>query len=139
MQLLNNVFTVCWKWKNTDIICYILTSLVPMQQVNFEKSKNLMKIVHIEGDESSYLQIFIYFLNDMRSINEISMKDVAYDNMLMIILKFTKKQGFNLSPENTFLEKTQGDWPPSLFRVNAFSNMKRSFCSFLIFGPIEYS
>ena len=80
-----------------------------MQQVNLEKSKDLMKIVHIEGDESSYLQIFIYFLNDMRSVNEISMKDVAYDNMLMIILKFTKKQGFNLSPENTFLEKPQGD------------------------------
>ena len=41
----------------------------------------------------------------MRSINKIFMKHVAYDNMLMITLKFTKKQGFNLSLENTFLEK----------------------------------
>ena len=67
-----------------------------------------MKIVHIEEEESSYLQIFIYFLNDMRSFNKIFMKHIAYDNMLMITLKFTKKQDFNLSLENTFLEKPQG-------------------------------
>ena len=32
---------------------------------------------------------------------------------LMIILKFTKKHGFMLSIENTFLEKPQGEsnWP----------------------------
>ena len=101
--------------KKTDIICYILTSLVPLQQVNLDKFKNLMKILHIEGEESSYLQIVIYFLNDMRSINKIFMKHVAYDNMLLITLKFTKKQGFNLSLENTFLEKPQGGIDPQPF------------------------
>ena len=30
--------------KNTDIICYKLTSLVSLQQVNVKKSRNLMKI-----------------------------------------------------------------------------------------------
>ena len=86
-----------------------------MQQLNLEKSKNLMKIVHIEGEESSYLQIFIYFLNDMRSFNKIFMKHIAYDNMLMITLKFTKKQDFNLSLENPFLEKPQGGIDPAAF------------------------
>ena len=28
LQLLKNIFRVCWKSKNTDIICYKLTSLV---------------------------------------------------------------------------------------------------------------
>ena len=92
-----------------------MTSLVPLQQVNLDKSKKLMKILHIEGDESSYLQIVLYFLDDMRSINKIFMKHVAYDNMLMITLKFTKKQGFNLSLENTFLEKPQGGIDPQPF------------------------
>ena len=86
-----------------------------MQQLNLEKSKNLMKIVHIEEEESPYLQIFIYFLNDMRSFNKIFMKHIAYDNMLMITLKFTKKQDFNLSLENTFLEKPQGGIDPAAF------------------------
>ena len=86
-----------------------------MQQLNLEKSKNLMKIVHIEEEESSYLQIFIYFLNDMRSFNKIFMKHIAYDNMLMITLKFTKKQDFNVSLENTFLEKPQGGIDPAAF------------------------
>ena len=74
-----------------------------------------MKIVHIEEEESSYLQIFIYFLNDMRSFNKIFMKHIAYDNMLMITLKFTKKQDFNVSLENTFLEKPQGGIDPAAF------------------------
>ena len=74
-----------------------------------------MKIVHIEEEESPYLQIFIYFLNDMRSFNKIFMKHIAYDNMLMITLKFTKKQDFNLSLENTFLEKPQGGIDPAAF------------------------
>ena len=31
MQLLNNLFKVCWKWKkNADIIGYKLTSLVSL-------------------------------------------------------------------------------------------------------------
>ena len=28
IQLLNNLYKVCWKWKNADIICYKLTSIV---------------------------------------------------------------------------------------------------------------
>ena len=30
IQLLNNLFKLCWKWKNVDIICYKLTSLVSL-------------------------------------------------------------------------------------------------------------
>ena len=44
MQLLNNLFKVCWRWKNADIICYKLTSLVSLQQGNVKKSEKLMKI-----------------------------------------------------------------------------------------------
>ena len=39
------------KVKNADIICYMLTSLVCLQQVNIKKSKNLMKVVNIEENE----------------------------------------------------------------------------------------
>ena len=42
-------------------------------------------------------------MNDLRNFNEIFRKDMAYDN-----IKATKNQGFNLSVENTFLEKPQG-------------------------------
>ena len=30
IQLLNNLSKVCWNWKNADIICYKLTSLVSL-------------------------------------------------------------------------------------------------------------
>ena len=30
IQLLNNLFKVCWKWKHVDIICYKLMSLVSL-------------------------------------------------------------------------------------------------------------
>ena len=36
--------------KNADIICYMLTSLVSLQQGNVKKSKKLMKIVNIEEE-----------------------------------------------------------------------------------------
>ena len=44
LQLLKNKFRACWKWKNTDIICYKLTSLVSLSQGNVKKSKKLIKI-----------------------------------------------------------------------------------------------
>ena len=36
--------------KNADIVCYMLTSLVPLQQGNVKKSETLMKIVNTEGE-----------------------------------------------------------------------------------------
>ena len=44
IQLLNNLFRVCWKWKNADIICYKLTSSVSLQKGNVKTSKTLRKI-----------------------------------------------------------------------------------------------
>ena len=43
-QLLNNLFKVCWKWKNNDILSYKLTSLVSLQQGNVKNSEKLIKI-----------------------------------------------------------------------------------------------
>ena len=49
---------------------------------------------------------------------QISMK-VSGKMWLMIVLTVTKKQGFNLCLEDTFLEKPQwgSNWTPSIFRV----------------------
>ena len=68
-----------------------------------------------------------YLLNELRNLNEIFMKDVAYDN----IKSHKKKQGFSLYLENTFLKSHRGarhvgrggggGWLkliPCLFRVN---------------------
>ena len=44
LQLSKNIFRVCWKWKNTDIICYKLKSLVSLSQGNVKNSKKLIKI-----------------------------------------------------------------------------------------------
>ena len=44
MKLLNNLFKVCPKGKNADIICFKLTSLVSLLQGNVEKSETLIKI-----------------------------------------------------------------------------------------------
>ena len=43
-QLLNNLFKLCWKRKNADIICCKLTSLVSLWQRSVKKSKQLRKI-----------------------------------------------------------------------------------------------
>ena len=45
-----------------------------------------------------------YLLNELRNLNEIFMKDVAYDN----IKSHKKKQGFSLYLENTFLKSHRG-------------------------------
>ena len=64
-------------------------------------------------------------MNDLRNFNEIFKKDVAYDNIKSQENKTktkSMKQGFTFSPENTFLEKPQGErqiHPPSLFRVKS--------------------
>ena len=78
LQLLKNIFRVCWKWKNTDIICYIiLTSLVSLSQGNVKKSKKLIKL----NETSSYCRRKSpYLLDDLWNFNEIFRNDVAYDN-----------------------------------------------------------
>ena len=60
-----------------------------------------------------------YLLKDFRNFNKIFRKDVAYDN-----IKSHKKQGFALSLENTFLEKSQGEGqsdPPTILGLNRSS------------------
>ena len=80
------------KVKNAVIICFMLTSLVSLQQGNVKKSANLMKKINIEGEN---LHIF-------RKTSGISM-EFPEKMWLMILLKGTKKQGFTLSLKNPFL------------------------------------
>ena len=66
----------------------MLTSLVSLQQENAKNSEKSMKIINIEGENLERL-------------------DKVLENMsLIIILKFTKKQVFTLSLENTLLDKS---------------------------------
>ena len=41
---------ISWKHKNTNIICYILTSLVSLQQGNVKKFEKSMKVANIERE-----------------------------------------------------------------------------------------
>ena len=49
MQFLNNLFKVGRK-KKGDIICYMLTSSVSLQQENVKKFEKSMKMANIEGE-----------------------------------------------------------------------------------------
>ena len=63
-------------------------------------------------------------MNDLRNFNEIFKSDVAYDNIKSQKNKTktkSMKQGFTFSPENTFLEKPQGEGqihPPAFLGLN---------------------
>ena len=109
--------------KNSDVISFFVT----------RKSQKIRKIDEISWywrGKSSYI------LNDLRNFNGILKR-----MWLIIILKFTKIQGFTLSLEHTFLEKLQGgsNWPPSLLRVNVLGLFAFNV-SFLhnMFGVILY-
>ena len=66
----------------------MLTSLVSLEQENAKNAEKSMKIINIEGENLERL-------------------DKVLENMsLIIILKFTKKQVFTLSLENTLLDKS---------------------------------
>ena len=98
LQLLKNIFRVCWKWKNTDIICYKLTSLVSLSQGNVKKSKKLIKI----DENSLYCQRKSpYLLKDLWNFNEIFRNDVAYDN-----IKNHKNPGIHYLFSRCFFKKT---------------------------------
>ena len=58
MQLLNSLFRVGGKWKNADIICYKLTTLVSLQQGNVKNLKNWSKPMKIAIIERESLHIF---------------------------------------------------------------------------------
>ena len=79
------------------MICYILTSLVSLQQGNVKKSEKSIKILNIEGKKFSYL------LNDSRNLNEIFKKDVVYDN-----IKSHKKAEFHPLPRKYIFGKVTG-------------------------------
>ena len=96
MQLLNILFRVCWKYKNADIICYVLSSLVSLQPGYIKTSEKSMKIVNIEGEN---LHLFSMTWGISTKFSE--------KMWLMIILKATKKQGCTLSRENIYFWKTQ--------------------------------
>ena len=66
----------------------MLTSLVSLEQENAKNSEKSTKIINIEAENLERL-------------------DKVSENMsLIIILKFTKKQVFTLSLENTLLDKS---------------------------------
>ena len=79
--MLNNLFKVCWKWKNAHIICYKLTSLVSLQQG--KKSKKLIKI----DENSKYWQRKnSHVLKNLSNFNKTFRRDVTY-----VIIKSHKK------------------------------------------------
>ena len=82
---------------NIAHICYMVTSLVSLQQVNVKKSEKSMKIVNIEG-----VNLHIFWKTWGNTIK------FSGKTWLIIISKVTKKQGFTFSLENKFLEKI---WP----------------------------
>ena len=61
MQLLNNLYKICWKWNNAGIICYRLTSLVSLWVGNVKKSKKSMKI-----DENQLRSTENFFISSER-------------------------------------------------------------------------
>ena len=70
--------------ENADAICYMLTSLVSLQEGNDKKIEKLIKIGNIEEENSLYL------LNELSNFNEIFSEDVTYDN-----IKSPKKTGIH--------------------------------------------
>ena len=87
-QSSNSLFTVGWKLKNADVICYMLT--IFLQQRNVKKSEKSMEVVNTVGEN-----LHIFWKNSGKM-------------QLMIMLKFTKKMTLSLQ-KNTFLEKPQ-EW-----------------------------
>ena len=98
LQLLKNVFRVCWKWKNTGIICYKPTSLVSHKQMP-KNPKNWQKSMKLANFVKENLHIFWTTCG-------ISMK---FSGMmwLMMISKVTKNQEFTITLADTFLKKLQ--------------------------------
>ena len=93
------------KVKNADIIYYMLTKLVYLQQKNLKKSKKLLKIVIIEEEN----------LNIYQTTWGLSMKFSG-----KIKIENSKKPGlYHLSRKYSF-GKTTGRFtsPASVFRVN---------------------
>ena len=70
--------------ENAEAICYMLTSLVSLQEGNDKKIEKLIKIGNIEEENSLYL------LNELSNFNEIFSEDVTYDN-----IKSPKKTGIH--------------------------------------------
>ena len=70
--------------ENAEAICYMLTSLVSLQEGNDKKIEKLIKIGNIEEENSLYL------LNELSNFNEIFREDVTYDN-----IKSPKKTGIH--------------------------------------------
>ena len=94
----------------------MLTSLVSLQQKNGKNSEKSMKIFNIEGENLERL-------------------DKVSENMwLIIILKFTKKQVFTLSLENTLLDKSQGGvkltLPPAFLGLSILESLMYSVALF---------
>ena len=114
LQLLKNILRVCWTWKNTDIICYKLTSLVSLSQRNVKKSKKLIKSMKLANFVKESLHIFWTTCG-------ISMK---FSGMmwLMIILKVTKNQEFTIALLDTSLKKPQegSNCPPAFLGLRIF-------------------
>ena len=98
----------CWR-----TYC-LMTSLISLKQWNVKKLEKLMRVVNMDGEN----------LHIIWTTWGISIKFSA-KMWLMAILKVTKNQGYNISPENDILEKShrgRGNSPLSRFRVNAWND-----------------
>ena len=107
IQFLNKLFKGGWRWKNAETICYMLTSLVYLQQGNVKKCKKQTQIVNI--DEKN-LHIFPTTWGIL----------IKFPRRKCLI-KSERNQGYTLSLENTVLEKPQRGQidPTTFFRINA--------------------
>ena len=105
----------CWRH-----LLYVM-SLVSLQQENVKKSEKMIKIVNIEEENA---HIFRKTWGISRKFSE--------EMWLMMILKVTKNQDFNLSLKNAILEKQLGgsNWTPSFFMVDILMDESHSISTY---------
>ena len=105
--MLNNLLKVGWKWKNADIICYILTSVVSLWKENVKNCKKNMKI---EGE--NFQLFWTTWRFSVKFLEKV---------WLIILIKVTKKAGLHPLSRKCIFGRTTGDisnWFPSYFSVN---------------------
>ena len=115
MQLLSNLFKVCWRSKNADINCYKLGSLVFCNKVMLKSPKTWGKLWKIANIDREFLHIFwTTWKNSKKYSGKMCFK---------IVLKFTTKTGWHpLFRRYIFRKATEGlkltpPLLPSRFRV----------------------
>ena len=106
MQLLSNLFRVGWKWRNADIICYMLTSLVSLKQGNVKKFQKLgkmwlmikWKVTKTEGSTLSLEDTFLknYGGDKIDTPSLLSIKHMGIVALILIKLNIAKHSHIKL-------------------------------------------